>query len=66
MIPTLFRSADADTTFELTPLSALLGHSRFKQRSGQALVVMGMLAQLEEGRYYLEDLDGKVSTHVNC
>jgi len=45
---------------ELTPLSALLGHSRYKSRSESGLVVMGMLSQLEEGKYYLEDLDGKV------
>eukprot|EP00038_Savillea_parva_P009957 m.186937 g.186937 ORF g.186937 m.186937 type:complete len:565 (-) comp16932_c0_seq1:184-1878(-) len=46
--------------YKLTPLSALLGHSRFRGTGSEGLIVLGMLAQLEEGKYYLEDLDGKV------
>jgi hypothetical protein len=53
----------------LTPLSALLGAVGDAHRSatsdGEPLIVMGMLSQLQEGKFYLEDLDGKVRVDLS-
>jgi len=54
---------ESNESFEITPLSALLGHAkapRSRRGADHGIIVMGLVAQLEEGRYYLEDLDGRV------
>eukprot|EP00041_Stephanoeca_diplocostata_P020566 m.463027 g.463027 ORF g.463027 m.463027 type:complete len:579 (+) comp21608_c0_seq2:323-2059(+) len=53
-------SAAEKSAFKLTPLSALLGSSRQSIRHETGLIVMGMLSQIDEGKYCLEDLDGRV------
>lgn len=44
--------------YKLTPIESLLG--RQKQKSHKSLLLLGLLQQVEEGQYYLEDLTGQV------
>lgn len=44
--------------YKLTPIESLLG--RQKQASQKSLLLLGLLAQVEEGQYYLEDSTGQV------
>ena len=44
--------------YKLTPIESLLG--RKKQTSHKSLLLLGLLQQIEEGQYYLEDLTGQV------
>lgn len=62
-MPALEGVSDTERRFQLTPLSALLGAAGDSHKSTAAtesIVVLGMLSQLQEGKFYLEDLDGKV------
>lgn len=59
LFKTKLEGSSGPDSYTLTPLSALLGHTRYKADEN-GLVVIGMIVQLEEGKYYLEDLDGKV------
>eukprot|EP00977_Amphora_coffeiformis_P025037 scaffold18052_cov175-Amphora_coffeaeformis.AAC.1 len=44
--------------YKLTPIESLLG--RQQQQSHKSLLLLGLLQQIEEGQYYLEDLTGQV------
>jgi DNA polymerase epsilon subunit 2 len=61
--PVLDGVEDEDRRYKLTPLSALLGcdgEEDDQGEHGEALIVMGMLSQLKEGIFFLEDLDASV------
>eukprot|EP00040_Diaphanoeca_grandis_P015010 m.76332 g.76332 ORF g.76332 m.76332 type:complete len:567 (-) comp24885_c0_seq1:21-1721(-) len=47
---------------ELSPLSSLLGKRRRTNAQGseQNTIIMGLISQLEEGKYFIEDSDGCV------
>lgn len=44
--------------YKLTPIESLLG--RQKTQSHKSLLLLGLLEQVEEGQYYLEDVTGQV------
>ena len=44
--------------YKLTPIESLLG--RQKQQKHKSILLLGLLQQVEEGQYYLEDLTGQV------
>jgi DNA polymerase epsilon subunit 2 len=62
----LFRQSDlghmgtdnAPLQYKLTPIETLLG--RQKRQTQKTLLLLGLLQQVEEGQYYLEDLTGQV------
>lgn len=60
-VPAVEGLSDNSDKFQLTPLSALLGYKGLSKMGGSDLIVIGMLSQLEEGKLFLEDLDGHVS-----
>ena len=67
-MPALEGVSDTERRFQLTPLSALLGaagDSHNSSAANESIVVMGMLSQLQEGKFYLEDLDGKVRVDLS-
>lgn len=53
--------------FVITPVEALLGKqsSEDTDQPAESLVIMGMLTQLQEGKFYLEDLDGCVQLNLS-
>ena len=58
--PSFNCGAAMDRTFcELTPLTGLLGNAN------QTRYVMGCLSQLEDDRYFLEDLTGQIQVDVS-
>lgn len=50
-------AADRETQHSLTPIESLLGKSNSDQVS---VLVLGILVQVEEGKFYLEDTTGRV------
>lgn len=67
-MPALEGVSDTERRFQLTPLSALLGaagDSHDRSTANDSIVVMGMLSQLQEGKFYLEDLDGKLRVDLS-
>lgn len=54
----LVGAATDSVQYKLTPIESLLG--RQKQASQKSILLLGLLQQIEEGQYYLEDLTGQV------
>jgi DNA polymerase epsilon subunit 2 len=51
-------STEESIQYRLTPIESLLG--RQKHRHEKSILLLGLLTQVEEGQYYLEDLTGQV------
>lgn len=56
-------ASSVTSKYKLTSIESLLSSY---QTSGQSLIVLGMLVQLKEGVYYLEDLSATVILDVSC